>query len=176
MILVKRTFLLTFLLTQTFLLNACVNKEMNDLQAYVSKTKATYKGHVQPLPEFKSQPPYTYAAQDIRDPFKPVVDIEEFAAGPYRGPKPDENRPREPLEEFSLDSLRMVGTLAQNEDEWALIKDPDGLLHRVATGHYMGKNHGIVTSLSEEEVILLELISDRKGGWEERNASIAISE
>ena len=176
MILVKKTFLSAFLLTQALLLTACVNKEMNDLQAYVSKTKATYKGHVEPLPEFKSQPPYSYAAQDVRDPFKAVVDIEEFTAGPYRGPKPDENRPREPLEEFSLDSLRMVGTLAQNEDEWVLVKDPDGLLHRVATGHYMGKNHGKVISLSEEEVVLLELISDRKGGWEERNASIAISE
>ena len=157
------------------MLTACVNKEMNDLQAYVSKTKATYKGHVEPLPEFKSQPPYAYSAQEIRDPFKAVVDIEE-AAGPYRGPKPDKNRPKEPLEDFSLDSLRMVGTLSQHENEWVLIKDPDGLLHRVAVGHYMGKNYGRVISMNEGEVVLLELVSDKKGGWEEQNSSIAISE
>ncbi len=165
----------TVLLIAIFSLIGCVNKDMTDLEVYINKTKKNYKGHVKPLPEFKSQPPYAYAAQDVRDPFKPVVDI-EVSAGPYRGPKPDQNRPKEPLEEFSLDSLRMVGTLAQNDNEWVLIKDPDGLLHRVSVGHYMGQNYGKVISISEEEVALLELISDRKGGWEERNTSIAISE
>ena len=156
-------------------LSGCVSNEMGDLRAYVQKTKATYKGKVDPLPEFKQSPPYAYAAMDIRDPFKPVVDIEVFS-GPYRGPRPDENRPREPLEEFSLDSLRMVGTLAQKESEWILIKDPDGLLHRVSIGHYMGKNYGKVTAISEEEVTLVELVSDKNNGWKERDASIALSE
>ncbi|MCP3850823.1 MAG: pilus assembly protein PilP [Gammaproteobacteria bacterium] len=156
-------------------LSGCVSNDLSDLQAYVQKTKATYKGKVEPLPEFVSHPPYAYDASDIRDPFKPVVDIEVFS-GPYRGPRPDESRPREPLEEFSLDSLRMVGTLAQKDSEWILVKDPDGLLHRVSVGHYMGKNYGKVTSISEEEVTLLELVSDRKGGWEEKTASISLSE
>lgn len=168
----KRTILI---ITSLLTLSGCVSNDMSDLQAYVQKTKATYKGKVAALPEFKTNPPYAYNAQEIRDPFKPVVDIEVFS-GPYRGPRPDENRPREPLEEFSLDSLRMVGTLAQKESEWILIKDPDGLLHRVSVGHYMGKNYGKVISISEEEVVLLELVTDRKGGWEERNSSIALRE
>ncbi len=163
------------IITSLVILSGCVTNDMSDLQAYVQKTKANYKGKVEPLPEFTTHPPYTYAAMDIRDPFKPVVDIEVFS-GPYRGPRPDENRPREPLEDFSLDSLRMVGTLAQKESEWILIKDPDGLLHRVSIGHYMGKNYGKVTSINEEGVLLLELITDKKGGWEERKASIALSE
>lgn len=156
-------------------LSGCVSNDMSDLQAYIKSTKATYKGKVKPLPEFKHQPPYVYAASDIRDPFKPVVDI-EVTSGAYRGPRPDENRPREPLEEFSLDSLKMVGTLAQNGAEWALIKDPDGLLHRVAVGHYMGKNYGRVVSVDEEKVALVELVPDINGGWTERNAAIALSE
>lgn len=168
----KRTILI---IASLLTLSGCVNNEMTDLQAYVQTTKANHKGKVAPLPEFKTHPPYAYDAQEIRDPFKPVVDIEVFS-GPYRGPRPDENRPREPLEEYSLDSLRMVGTLAQKESEWILVKDPDGLLHRVSIGHYMGKNYGKVISISEEEVLLLELTSDKKGGWEERDASIALSE
>jgi len=168
----KRTILI---IASLLTLSGCVNNDMTDLQAYVQTTKANHKGKVEPLPEFKTHPPYAYDAQEIRDPFKPVVDIEVFS-GPYRGPRPDENRPREPLEEYSLDSLRMVGTLAQKESEWILVKDPDGLLHRVSIGHYMGKNYGKVISISEEEVLLLELVSDRKGGWEERDASIALSE
>jgi len=164
-----------FIISSLLALSGCVNNDMSDLQGYVQKTKATYKGKVRPLPEFKTHPPYAYNAKDIRDPFKPVVDIEVFN-GPYRGPRPDEARPREPLEDFSLDSLRMVGTLAQNESEWILIKDPDGLLHRVSIGHYMGKNYGRVTGINEEYISLLELLSDGKGGWEERKASIALKE
>ena len=155
-------------------ITACVNKDMSDLQAYVSTTK-TQKGHVEPLPEFITQPPYAYAARDVRDPFKAVVDI-EVTTGPYRGPKPDAHRPREPLEDYSLDSLRMVGSLAQNDNEWVLIKDPDGLLHRVSEGHYIGRSYGKIVSISEEEVMLVELVSNRKGGWIERDAAIAISE
>lgn len=172
----KRIILIpVFTILSLLTLSGCVTNDMSDLRAYVQKTKATYKGKVAPLPEFKQSPPYAYAAQDVRDPFKPVVDIEVFS-GPYRGPRPDENRPREPLEEFSLDSLRMVGTLAQNEAEWILIKDPDGLLHRVSIGHYMGKNYGRVTAINEEEVTLVELVSDKEKGWKERDASIALSE
>ncbi|WP_246539906.1 pilus assembly protein PilP [sulfur-oxidizing endosymbiont of Gigantopelta aegis] len=163
------------IISSLMILSGCVNNDMSDLQGYVQKTKATYKGKVKHLPEFITHPPYAYNARDIRDPFKPVVDIEVFS-GPYRGPRPDEARPREPLEDFSLDSLRMVGTLAQKESEWILIKDPDGLLHRVSIGHYMGKNYGRVTAINEEYVLLLELVSDGKGGWEERKASIALKE
>ncbi|MDX2503940.1 MAG: pilus assembly protein PilP [Gammaproteobacteria bacterium] len=168
----KKTVLL---ITAIFMLSGCVTSDKSDLEAYVKKTKATYKGRVKPLPEFKHEPPYAYAAREIRDPFKAVVDI-EVLSGPYRGPQPDPTRPREPLEEFSLDSLRMVGTLAQDESEWVLIKDPDGLLHRVSVGHYMGQNYGKVTSVNEEEITLLELAPDKNGGWRKRDASISLSE
>lgn len=157
-----------------FAISGCVSNDITDLEIFVENTKATYKGEVKPLPEFKQQPAYEYSAAGIRDPFKPVIDI-EVAGGAYRGPRPDESRPREPLEEFSLDSLRMVGTLEQDKSQWVLIKDPDGLLHRVTEGHYMGRNNGRVTALSDEVISLTELIPNRKG-WIPREASIALSE
>ena len=156
-------------------LTGCTSGDISDLQAFVAQIKATYKGKVEPIPEYKNLPPYEYAAFDIRDPFNPVVDIEVISST-YSGPKPDENRAREPLEEFSLDSLRMVGTLAQNENDWVLIKDPDGLLHRITTGNYLGRNYGKVISVNDEIVSLVELVPDSKGGWMERSASIALSE
>ncbi len=155
-------------------ISGCVSNDMSDLQTYVEKTKATYKGEVEPLPEIKHQPAFEYSATGIRDPFKPVIDI-EIAEGMYRGPRPDESRPKEPLEEFSLDSLRMVGSMEQDETEWVLIKDPDGLLHRVKEGQYMGRNNGRVTAVNEEAISLVELIANKKG-WIPRDASIALSE
>lgn len=92
------------------------------------------------------------------------------------GVKPDFDRPRESLEEFPLDSLRMVGTLEQHESNWALINDTDGTIHRVQAGNYAGQNYGKITRVTEFEVELTEIIPDGIGGWMERPATIAISE
>ena len=70
----------------------------------------------------------------------------------------------------------MVGTLAQHEDNWALINDTEGTIHRVQLGNYAGQNHGKITRITEFEVELTEIVPDGIGGWIERQASIAISE
>jgi type IV pilus assembly protein PilP len=92
------------------------------------------------------------------------------------GIKPDFDRPTEPLEEYPLDSIRMVGTLEQQDNTWALILDTDDTIHRVQTGNYMGQNHGKITRITEFEVELTEIIPDGLGGWVERPAAVAISE
>ncbi len=68
----------------------------------------------------------------------------------------------------------MVGTFNKESNEWALIKDPDGTIHRVAVGNYIGMNHGKVSSISNDEVQLSEFIADGVGGWLVRDASIAL--
>jgi type IV pilus assembly protein PilP len=83
-------------------------------------------------------------------------------------------RPREYLERFELDTLTMVGTFYKEASEWALVQDPDGVVHRVAVGNYMGKNHGKVSEVSNDEVQLSEFIADGVGGWLVREASVAL--
>lgn len=115
----------------------------------------------------------------MRDPFTPPVFSHEpatVAQGNGNGVKPDFDRPPEPLEEYPLDSLRMVGTLEQHNETWALILDTDDTIHRVQNGNYMGQNHGKIIRVTEFEVELTEIIPDGLGGWMERPASIAISE
>ena len=94
----------------------------------------------------------------------------------YSGISPVADRPQEPLEEFPLDSLRMVGTLERNEDSWALIKASDDTIHRIKPGNYIGQNHGKIISVNEYAVDLTEIIPDGMGGWMERHASVALSE
>ena len=54
------------------------------------------------------------------------------------------NGPREYLERYELDTLSMVGTFSNEESYWALVRDPEGVIHRVPVGNYIGKNHGKV--------------------------------
>ena len=44
------------------------------------------------------------------------------------------------------------GHFQKESSEWALIRDPDGVVHRVAVGNYIGKNHGKVNGISNDEV------------------------
>jgi type IV pilus assembly protein PilP len=57
-----------------------------------------------------------------------------------------------------------------------LIKDPTGVIHRVRSGDYMGQNYGRITTVTDDHVELVEMVSNGNGGWMERPASIALGE
>ena len=161
------------------LLLACSGESTTDLELYVESVKGQQKSSIEPLPEFEPYKSFSYQATDLRDPFTEPTFSQPRAAtrlASGNGISPDFDRPTEPLEEFSLDSLRMVGTLEQHEETWALINDTDGTIHRVQPGHYAGQNHGKINQVTEYEIELTEIIPDGIGGWVERQASISISE
>lgn len=166
-------------LSLTGLLAACSSDPTADLETYAEEVKSRQKSSIEPLPEFKPFESYAYQAGELRDPFTSPVFTHTpatIAQASGSGIKPDFERPTEPLEEYPLDSLRMVGTLEQHEDSWALIVDTDDTIHRVQNGNYIGQNHGKIIRVTEFEVELKEIIPDGLGGWMERQASIAISE
>ena len=158
---------------------ACSENPSADLEDYVRTTKSQQKSKIDPLPEFQPYESFAYQAADLRDPFTAPTFSHTRAVTNVpsnNGIKPDFDRPAEALEEFPLDSLRMVGTLEQRQDQWALINDTDGTIHRVQPGNYAGQNHGKITRITDFEVELTEIVPDGIGGWIERQSSIAISE
>lgn len=166
---------LPFYLLLFFILSSCADKDINDLKRFVAAEKKQKAGRIEPLPEFVEYKMYTYNSADLRDPFVPVVNVEVVAKQGYTGPTPDENRIKEPLESFALDSLRMMGILQQDNTTWVLIKDPDGLLHRVTTGNYLGLNNGKIVNIEEDSIDIVELVPNGRG-WEERKAGMTLNE
>jgi type IV pilus assembly protein PilP len=168
-----------FIIPASGLLLACSSEVITDLELYVEEVKGQQTTSIEPLPEFEPYESFTYQANDLRDPFTKPTSSQPRAAtmqASGNGIAPDFNRPTEPLEEFTLDSLRMVGTLEQHEETWALINDTEGTIHRVQPGNYAGQNHGKISRVTEYEIKLTEIIPDGIGGWVERQASITISE
>jgi len=92
------------------------------------------------------------------------------------GLRPDLLRRKEELEAFPLDSIRMVGTLQQQDIIWGLIVSKDGTIYRVRPGNYLGQNHGQITSIQENKIELNEIVPDGRGRYTERQASLALSE
>lgn len=160
-------------------LGGCSGSNTQDLQRYVDEVRARQPTKIDPLPEFKPYETFLYQAADLRNPFDPGVPgpAEQLLAGNTNSKvRPDANRPREALESFPLDTLRMVGTLAQHGESWGLVRAIDGTIHRVQPGNYMGQSHGKIKDISEFEISVLEIVPDGLGGWMERPASLALSE
>ncbi len=161
------------------LLVACSSDNMDDLRGYVETTKAKPGGRVEPIPEVKPFESFLYQVAGRKSPFEPwsvnaAASRNAGVAG--TGPAPDGNRRKEALEAFPLDTLRMVGTLAQKDGMWAIVKAPDGLVYQVARNNYIGQNHGRITRLGEDRVELTEIVPDGLGGWQERQASLVLAE
>jgi type IV pilus assembly protein PilP len=165
-------------------LAGCGGGSMADLRGYVAEVKTRKGGRIEELPPIEPYVVYAYpcdGAIDCVDPFEPFYlepprppESEGQVAG--TGISPDFDRNREELESYPLDGLRMMGTLEKNEQFWGILRDPDAIIHRVQVGNYIGQNHGKITSITEDRIELLEIVPDGQGGWEERNAEIALAE
>jgi type IV pilus assembly protein PilP len=150
---------------------ACSSAD-NDLSRFIEETKKEPGGHVEPLPEVKPYETFVYAAQSMRSPFQPGG-----AGGPNAaGLRPDSKRNREFLEQFSLDTLKMVGTLKLSGQMYGLVQTKDGLVHRVSPGNYVGQADGKITDISTSKINVIEIVPDGLGGYMERRASLGLNE
>lgn len=166
----------TLVLLLVMALAACSKTDMSDLKQYVADVKARPPGGISPAPQLVDAETFLYVPGDRRDPFQPQDNAQgESTMVVDSGIKPDFNRRREELENYSLDSLRMVGTLEQDNETWGLVKTSDGTIHRVAPGNHMGRNYGKIVDISEDKIKLIELVQ-LGSGYKEQEAALGLGE
>jgi type IV pilus assembly protein PilP len=151
-------------------LTGCSSRD-DELDQFISDTMKEPGGRVEPLPELKPYETYAYESANMRSPFMPGGS----GTGSAAGLRPDVRRNREFLEQFSLDTLRMVGTLRLSDRTYGLIKTKDGLVHRVLPGNYLGQADGRVTEISASKISVVEIVPDGLGGYMERTASLGLN-
>lgn len=154
---------------------ACTgNSGYSDLDAFMAEKRARPGGHIQPIPPFKAYKAFSYSAASLRSPFDRPIQIVTGDPIGRRTVKPDLNRTKEYLEQFTFDSLSMVGTLAQADNFFVLIKDDAGGIHRVTKGSFVGRNHGKIVETTETYIAVIEIVSDGNEGWIERPRTIKL--
>jgi len=158
-------------------LTACGDQN-DDLRQFV-KEAGKERGKVEPLPQVVPYTPFIYEAFDIPDPFKPRKLKPSTKGG---GLQPDLDRPRELLENYPLENLKMVGSLQEAGAAkkapvfHALIRTPDNNIYRVKVGNYLGQNFGRIVAITETEITLKETVEDASGNWTERDSSMTLQE
>jgi len=150
------------------------SSEIDELKSFVRDSEKGLPRRIDPLPAVKPFEPFTYEGFDLPDPFKPrKLSVPKEGAG--GGLAPDLNRRKEPLEAFPLEQLKMVGTLSQGKDTYAIVR-ADKTLYRVKKGNYMGQNFGLITDVTEGEIKLKEIVQDSAGDWAERQSVLPLLE
>jgi type IV pilus assembly protein PilP len=158
------------------LLASCASNDMSDLQAYTDEIKAQKNIVLTPPPDFPKEEIYIYPHKPTdRSPFDLIDDVKQNSRDvaldiddPNKQKRvdcipPDRHRNKEPLEQFPLDALKMVGTLAQGGSFWGLIQDPDGLLYQVQINNYLGSNSGKIINIGDDKIEVMELVEEGSG-------------
>lgn len=158
-------------------LTGCSGGDFADLNEFMEEKRAKPGGIIEPIPTFKAYEAFSYSATALRSPFERPIEVREIAQlQAVSAIKPDEDRAKEFLEQFTFDSLSMVGTLERSGTDWSLIRDPEGGVHRVKIGNYLGRNHGKIVDMTDTYVAVVEIVSDgTEDGWVERPRTLKLS-
>jgi type IV pilus assembly protein PilP len=165
------------LLASLLLLAACASDEHEDIKDWMRENSRDLKGTVPPLPELRPFPIISYDGSKLIDPFSgnKIVPEQSSLSGANT---PDFDRPKEPLESYPLESLKLVGVMLPGKGvtktPYALIQSSGGLFY-VVTGNHLGQNFGVVTAISDSEIKIKETIKDPTGqtaDWVDRPVSL----
>jgi type IV pilus assembly protein PilP len=162
------------------LLSACGWSDESEIDQWMKDQRASMKPTAQKVEEPKEFAPYAYEPHGQVDPFDPqkilmVVARQREERGSASAIKPDLERRREVLEGYPLDQIRMVGMIRQGGNNVALL-ETNGTTHMVRVGNYAGQNFGLITRISETEVVLKEIYQDAAGEWVERPQKLELQE
>jgi type IV pilus assembly protein PilP len=154
-------------------LTACGGGNREDLQQFMDEAGKDMQGKIEPLPQIKPYEAFSYDAFNLPDPFKPRKLLPSGGGG---GLQPDLTRPKEPLEAYSLETLKMVGMVSKKGGIHAVIASPDKTVYHVRPGNYMGQNFGLITKITDTEITLKEIVQDSAGDWAERTSTLTLQE
>lgn len=171
----------TAILLAALALSGCGPSGEDELRQWMAELRTTTKPRVTPLSEPKQFFPQDYIAESGVDPFNSMKltqalrrESSESAANASLI-APEMARRKEPLEAYPLDAIKMVGSLNKTGAPTALV-NVDKLLYQVRVGNYLGQNYGKITSISETNMRLREIVQDPTGDWVERVTTLDLQE
>lgn len=159
-------------------LGACSGSDHEDLKQWMAENTKDMRGNVPKVPEVLPYQPVPYDVEGVLDPFKPnkIEPESRYKQGAGKGgafqPDFDAREMRNSLlEKYPIESLKMIGYLNINNRPMAAIQ-VDDKVKQIKVGDYIGLDFGMVTQVTDKEVVLRELIQDSAGDWSERKSSL----
>ena len=152
--------------------------DVSDLRQFTVDAHKDTRPEIEPIPQLEPYESFTYTGEDLVNPFL-ALNLRQNPAIATGGDADDVFEParrRETLEQFPLDALSMFGTMSREGLEWALVGTPDGGTHTVTLGNHVGQQNGKIIDITEQEVVLREVVKGPTGQWVERRATLTLEQ
>lgn len=149
-----------------------------DIQQWMNAQRQAAAPKIEPIKEPTPFVPSAYTESIKPDPFdsdRLAQALRAQNAGNDALLQIELKRRKEPLEAVPLDSIAMVGSIEQKNQQVALLK-VNNLIYQLRVGNYMGQNYGKITKITENTIDLREVVQDASGAWVERNATMQLQE
>ena len=109
---------------------------------------------------------FVYVTEGRRDPFVPLSRI--------RRPIKASDEPATPLQSYDLSQFRLAGVIVGKGASKALVIAPDGKSYILSEGVKIGKNNGVILTISSESVVVEEKYYDFSGNVIENIQEIVV--
>ncbi|UOO76760.1 pilus assembly protein PilP [Neisseria sp. Dent CA1/247] len=161
----------TLLLAGILAASACTSSH-DDLSQWMKETRQQAKSKIIPFEAPAAIQAKTYTAPNFSG--LNAFDSKRLIAMQQGANAPNNNRPKEILESFSLENLKYVGSLTKGKQTSGYI-EANGHVYTVLPGNYIGQNHGRIQSIIADKILITELVEDSNGNWTYRKAELLLS-
>lgn len=151
----------------------CTKKEQPAPAPVVKKTipKEEAKAAEAALPVAAATTPPSpvsvYNPAGKRDPFVAFLKMERREARPVIGSLP-------PLQRYELGEFRFVGVIWSPGVTRALVEDSEGKGYTISVGTKIGRSGGVVTRITDKEIVVREEFRDYAGSKVKRDTSLKL--
>lgn len=158
-------------------LAGCGSDDADDVRRWMAETRKQAPVKITEILPPKKFSPFVYSGKSGVEPYSPTKIAHSLPtqAVMSNGRKPNLDRPREALEAFPLDAMKMVGTMQKHNVIFALVQ-ASGSIFKVRVGNHIGQHLGQVTKITDDSVELTEIAQDASGEWIERPAKLDLQE
>jgi len=146
------------------------------LDSYLKQLKRDVQVEVSELEPIIDVQISRYTSHNVRQPFElpqAALSVTQQAREKECW-QPQSRRKASQLESFSLSQLRLKGVMSRSGKVSALVEAPTGHLVQLAPGQYLGPNHGKVTKVAVDYMLVQEALPDGLGCWHLRDTKLAL--
>lgn len=165
---------LLFILLPSTLVGCQANDE--HLPTYIEQITELSRKEIKSLPSTSSFSAFIYSQQNARQPFE--LPIEALALSQPKADKdcwqPEQRTKTSTLERFTIEQLAFKGVISRDGNMSALISTPEGRLAYINKGHHIGGNHGRVSEITEQYLLINEMLPDGLGCWSQRSIKLVM--
>lgn len=159
------------LLSSLIALTAC-SGEYSNLDTWMQEQRQEAKTKIKPvqLPAPLERAPY------FAPPSKGVhaFNVSKMRSAAQNANMPDMNRPKELLENYSLENVKFVGSIGSSQNLAGLV-EVDEHVYTVRVGNYIGQNYGKISKITTDGIELIEVVEDAEGNWIHRPAALSLN-